>query len=47
MAEHWCMGSADSERGRVLEVAQNVATLYNCEKVLLSLGNGTVTKEEF
>ena len=26
-AEHWCMGSANSEQGRVLEVAQNVATL--------------------
>ena len=41
------MGSANSEQGRVLEVAQNVATLDDCEKVLLSLGNGTVTDEEF
>jgi len=31
----------------MLEVAQNVATLDDCEKILLSIGNGTVTKEEF
>ena len=31
----------------MLEVAQKVATLDDCEKVLLSLGNKTVTKEEF
>jgi len=40
-AEHWCMGSANPERGRVLEVAKNVATLDDCEKVLLSLGRKT------
>ena len=38
-AKHWCVGSANSEQGRVLEVAQNVTTLDDCEKVLLSLGN--------
>ena len=32
---------------RVLQVAQNVATLDDCEKVLLSLGNRIVTEEEF
>ena len=46
-AEQWCVGSANSERGRVLEVAQNAATLDDCEKFLLSLGNRSVTEEEF
>ena len=31
----------------MLEVAQNVAALDDCEMVLLSLGNETVTEEEF
>ena len=42
-AEHWCVGSANSERGRVLEVAQNVATLDG----FVSLGKSSVTKKEF
>jgi len=42
-AEHWCVGSANSERGRVLEVAQNVATLDG----FVSLGKSNVTKKEF
>ena len=41
--EHWCVGSANSERGRVLEVAQNVATLDG----FVSLGKSSVTKKEF
>ena len=41
--EHWCVGSANSERGRVLEVAQNVATLEG----FVSLGKSSVTKKEF
>ena len=41
--EHWCVGSANSEQGRVLEVAQNVATLDG----FVSLGKSSVTKKEF
>ena len=37
----------DTEQHRVEEVAQNVDTLDNIAKVLLSLGNGTVADEEF
>ena len=37
------MGSENSERGRVLEVAQNVATLDG----FVSLGKSNVTKKEF
>jgi len=45
--EHWCVESANSEQGRVLEVTQNVATLDYCEKVVLCLWNGTMTNEDF
>ena len=44
--EHWCVGSANSEQGRVLEVAQNVANLDGLTKVLASGAKASVTEKD-
>ena len=42
---HWIEKSANSEQGRVLEVAQNVANLDGLAKVLVSGAKASVTKK--
>jgi len=46
-AVHWNEKSVNSEQGRVLEVAQNVANLDGLAKVLASGAKASVTEKNF